>query len=299
MNPLRHLLIFGTALATVAVLTASAGASRNRDWSEPLNLGPAINTEYEEAGPAIARDGRALYFQSTRPGGIGNCDLWVAQRPRVQQDWDSPENLGSVINTETCENSVSLSHDEHSLFFTRPPGDIWVSYRRDVRDHFGWESPVRLGPAINLDTASESTARHFVSERHGISQLYFFSTRPGGPGGPDIYVADSFGAPRLVAELSSPDIDGATALSRNGLEVFFHSTRPGIGGRDLWTSRRRTVYDSWAPPENIGEVLNTASEELFPALSADDEELYFTSSRPTGFGLNDIYVTTRGLQGGR
>jgi hypothetical protein len=63
----RHLIAIGTTLAAVAVMMPQAGASRGRDWSEPVNVGSMINTGYEEAGPAISKDGRALYFQSNRP----------------------------------------------------------------------------------------------------------------------------------------------------------------------------------------------------------------------------------------
>ena len=295
----RHLIAFGAALAAVAFVMPPAGASQESDWSDPVNIGAMINTAYEDAGPAISKDGRALYFQSNRPGGIGtnNCDIWVAQRESVQQEWDWPVNLGPVVNTGTCENSVSLSRDEHHLFFTRVPGDIWVSYRRDVRDHFAWEPPVRLGESINTDTASESTARHFASAKHGISQLYFFSNRPGGPGNADIYVADAFGTARLVPELSSPEIDGGAVLSRNGLEVFFHSTRPGTGLRDLWTSTRNSVFDAWSSPVNMGAGVNSTAEDLFPALSSDDDTLFFVSTRPGGFGFGDIYVTMRTRHG--
>jgi hypothetical protein len=179
------------------------------------------------------------------------------------------------------------------MFFTRPPGDIWVAYRRDVRDPYAWEPPIRLGSTINTDTASESTARHFASAKHGISQLYFFSNRPGGAGDADIYVADLFGAPpHWVAELNTPYIDAGAVLSRNGLEVIFHSTRPGAGGRDLWTSTRRSIFEPWSPPENITAV-NTEQEEFFPALSSDDDALFFASTRPNGFGANDLSGSTR------
>ena len=90
---------------------------------------------------------------------------------------------------------------------------------------------------------------------------------------------------------------GAAVLSRNGLEVFFHSTRPGTGLRDLWTSRRKSVFDAWSPPENMGTVVNSVAEDLFPALSSDDDTLFFVSNRPGGFGLGDIYVTTRTRHG--
>jgi Tol biopolymer transport system component len=282
-------------LAWIAAVMPPAWASGGWGWSEPVNLGPTINTAFDEAGPAISKDGRVLYFQTNRPAG-GNCDIWVAQRESVRHEWDWPVSLDAV-NSAACENSVSLSRDEHHLFFTRPPGDIWVAYRRDERDPFGWEPPVRLGSTINTDTASESTARHFASARHGISQLYFFSNRPGGAGDADIYVADLLGAPpRWIPELNTPYIDAGAVLSRNGLEVIFHSTRPGTGGRDLWASRRHSIFEPWSPPENI-TVLNSVQEDFFPALSSDDDALFFASTRPNGFGANDLYVATRAKDG--
>ena len=95
-----------------------------------------------------------------------------------------------------------------------------------------------------------------------------------------------------MPELNSPDIEGAPVLTRDGLEVFFHSTRPGVGVRDLWTSRRNSVFEPWSAPENM-RALNTTAEDLFPALSWDDDTLFFASTRTSGFGLHDIYVTTR------
>lgn len=175
------------------------------------------------------------------------------------------------------------------------PGDVWVSYRRDVRDPFAWEQAVPLGPAVNNTDAADSTARHFVSRKYGLSQLYFFSTRSGGLGGPDIWVADAFGAARPVEELNSPAIDGGAVLSRNGLEIFFHSTRPGVGVRDLWTSRRGSVLGPWELPENM-IALNTPDEDFFPAMPSDDT-LFFASNRAGGFGGTDIYVTTRAKHG--
>jgi Tol biopolymer transport system component len=274
-------------------MMAPAGASRGREWSEPVNVGPTINTSFDEAGPAISKDGRVLYFQTNRGNADLTCDIWVAQRESVDHEWELPVSVDAVNTPAVCENSVSLSRDEHHLFLTRPPGDIWVSYREDVRNPLGWEAPVKLGSTINTDTASESTARHFASPKHGISQLYFFSNRPGGAGEADIYVADLFGTPpQRVAELNSAQTDAGAVLSRNGLEIFFHSTRPGIGARDIWTATRKSLFEPWSAPENLSSV-NSTNEEWFPALSADDDMLFLVSNRPGSFGGNDIYVTTR------
>jgi hypothetical protein len=141
--------------------------------------------------------------------------------PAAFNEWDWPKNLG-VANTESCENSVSLSPDEHHLFFARPrpagPADVWVSYRSDVRDDFGWQPPVLLGAAINTDAAAESTPRLFERNRLGLWQLYFYRN-PGAIGSFDTYVADAFGIAQPVTELNSPLIDAGPALARNGLEI--------------------------------------------------------------------------------
>ena len=52
------------------------------DWNTAVNLGTPINVPEDDAAPALARDGRTLYFDSDRPGGQGGRDLYVATAPR-------------------------------------------------------------------------------------------------------------------------------------------------------------------------------------------------------------------------
>ena len=57
-------------------------------WSTPVNLGPVVNSEFADAGPALSFDGTALYFHSShRPGTIGTegrFDLFVTTRSRLR-----------------------------------------------------------------------------------------------------------------------------------------------------------------------------------------------------------------------
>jgi hypothetical protein len=50
------------------------------NWLTPVNLGPGINTEYEEQLPAPYDNGRLIYFPSDRPGGNGGLDIYVAEK---------------------------------------------------------------------------------------------------------------------------------------------------------------------------------------------------------------------------
>ena len=53
-------------------------ATRDGDWGSPVNLGPAINSAFEDRGGMISADASTLYFHSFRPGGLGFSDIWQA-----------------------------------------------------------------------------------------------------------------------------------------------------------------------------------------------------------------------------
>ncbi len=101
-------------------------------WSEPVNLGPPVNSPSIEATPSISADGLLLFFQSDRPAGYGGpVDIWVAMRPTTYANWGTPVNLGPVINTFGFDGNPSISADGSALYFVsnRPGGhgdhDLW------------------------------------------------------------------------------------------------------------------------------------------------------------------------------
>src|SRR5215471_12755514 len=53
------------------------------DWSEPVNLGPVVNSHFNDQHPAISRDRLSLYISSDRPGGFGDFDIYVSHRASV------------------------------------------------------------------------------------------------------------------------------------------------------------------------------------------------------------------------
>lgn len=53
-------------------------------WSEPVNLGPVVNTGSGEFFPSISSDRETLFFASPRPGGIGGLDIWMSTRTKVR-----------------------------------------------------------------------------------------------------------------------------------------------------------------------------------------------------------------------
>jgi hypothetical protein len=293
----------GMGLALLVATGPSDGldASRGFEWSSPLNLGADVNSAFEDLAPHLSSDGLALYFASTRPESQGLEDLWVSRRPNRHSPWGPAANIGPAVNTPANERSPALSRNRRLLFFAtdRAGGsggfDIWVSWRPDPDDDFGWQAPVNLGTGIN--SAATDAGPSFL-ERGAIPQLYLATTRPGGPGGLDIYLGSVpggwAGPPALVAELSSPQPDLTPAVRRDGLEIIFASSRPGgLGAFDLWHAVRKSIDDPWSAPTNLGPQLNTEFVEVFPSLSSDAETLVFQSTRPGGFGGSDLYVSSR------
>jgi len=65
-------------------------------------------------------------------------------------------------------------------------------------------------------------------------------------------------------------------FSRDGLELYFCSNRPGgFGGSDIWVATRERVDASWEEPVNLGTPVNNAGSQIEPAISPDSLELYF------------------------
>jgi WD40 repeat protein len=283
-------------------------------WGAPVNLGPVVNSAYNDQHPSISKDGLSLYFVSNRPGGFGGNDIWVTQRATLDDAWGTPQNLGPSINTSSNDFAPDLTIDGHHLYMNsdRPGGcggsDLYVAWRRDKHDDFGWNPPVNLGCTVNT-IYDESGPTFFEDETTGIQTLYFTSfNRPDGLGDFDIYVStrsndDAPWGPGVdVVELNGPYRDTRTAIRRDGLEIFLASDSRGriggIGSQDLWVSTRATTADPWSTPVNLGPTVNSTSFDGAPALSFDGTTLYFFSARPGGFGANDLYVTTRARLGG-
>jgi hypothetical protein len=273
------------------------------DWSEPVNLGPVLNSEFNERHPAISPNGLSLYISSDRPGGLGGVDIWVSQRTSIDAPWGPPQNV-EPINTVYNEAAPNLTPDGHWMYFhsNRPEGcggdDLYVSYRKDTSDDFAWEPAVNLGCQVNTEFDDDGPT-YFEDNETGRVTMYFNSNRPGGIGQANIYASSlgddgTFGPAVLVSELSSQAMDGRTAIRRDGLEMLISSNRPGsLGSNDIWVSTRKCTLNTWSIPVNLGPPIDSGFSEGGAALSCDGTTMYFYSTRPGGFGGQDLYVTTR------
>ncbi len=95
----------------------------NGEWSEPKNLGPEINTPYDEDYPAIYDEGKTLYFCSRGHNSMGGFDIFKSEIDPKTMNWGKAKNLGYPINTPDDEKNISINIDESAGYMSRNMDD--------------------------------------------------------------------------------------------------------------------------------------------------------------------------------
>lgn len=96
--------------------------SRGKTWSDPINLGPTINTTGNELFPFVHDDG-TLYFASDGHPGLGGLDIYYATGNA--EEWETPVNMGCPVNSKGDDFAIILDETKEYGFFTsdRAKGD--------------------------------------------------------------------------------------------------------------------------------------------------------------------------------
>lgn len=159
-------------------------------WSEPQNLGEAINTDAWESSPTLSPDKRAIYFSSNRPGGYGGSDIYVSYL-KPNGSWSPAQNMGPTINTIGDDQAPFIHADNQTLYFTSDglPGyggtDLYILRKKEDGN---WGLPENLGYPINtienegsLAVSADGLTAYYASDRNdsrGSLDLYKFDMRP-------------------------------------------------------------------------------------------------------------------------
>jgi hypothetical protein len=207
-----------------------------------------------------------------------------------------PATAVAELNSANGDDDPTLTFDQREIYFesNRDPsaggGDIWRAVRATTDEPFGEPAIVVELSSVDQDGTPEVTP-------DGLT-IYLHSDRPGGLGADDIWVstradrADPWPMPVLVPELSSASGEGAP-VTAGPLTVVFASNRPGTSGDfDLFTAARAGADQTFGDADPVPGI-NTAMVESEPWIDPGGTVLYFTSTRPGGMGLGDLWVATR------
>jgi len=163
-----------------------------------------------------------------------------------------------------------------------------------AKGDFFFGEPTSLGPTVN----SPGTDFSACISADELS-LFFSSTRaPGGFRDFDLWLAtrqaknEDWGAPVHLGDiLNSRGMEWTPCISADGLELYFAGGT--WGNTDISVARRNSFSEPWGAAESLGPTVNSTVWDFGPSISADGLELFFSSSRPGGFGGPDLYVTKR------
>ncbi|MFT6715722.1 MAG: outer membrane protein OmpA-like peptidoglycan-associated protein [Saprospiraceae bacterium] len=92
-------------------------------WSLPINLGPTINTKYDETAPFIHPDGVTLYFSSNGHKTMGGYDIFKSTINQETYSWTNPENIGYPINTTGDDVFYVTSVDGNRAYYASEKSD--------------------------------------------------------------------------------------------------------------------------------------------------------------------------------
>jgi hypothetical protein len=116
----------------------------NDAWGTPENIGPVVNSPYTQTYVSISSDGLVLFFSDhsgvnketgfgpPRPGGYGGADMWMTRRASLSSPWQTPANLGPMVNGPAVEAGPRLSLDGRTLYFWTDRNGNWENYQASI-----------------------------------------------------------------------------------------------------------------------------------------------------------------------
>lgn len=196
-----------------------------------------------------------------------------------------------VVTTGDDESHATLSRDGDTLYFLKntPLFGFWTLVATKWRGN-GWSRPQTLpfsGQYADADLAFAPNGTHafFVSRRpvdgnsRSDTEIWKVAITP-----------DGWGEPQHVANLSSPGDEWLPTFTEDG-DMYFGSSRSGgLGGHDIWRSRR--VDGVYQAPENLGAPVNSTGEEIEAFVTPDGGALIIAArNRGDELGAYDLYVS--------
>ncbi len=241
-------------------------------WASPINLGPAVNSAYDEDMPFLAHDGATLFFSSNRIESMGGLDVFKTVFEAKKRVWQSPENLGSPINSPDDDAYFRLASDGRTAFFASDrfgglgQRDLYIAYFKEAQP----EQSVQAQPALFAQADPNAGAEQEIRESV-IPTLSYSSDK-------DILSADN---QKIVDQIAGL----ARSFPQTSVLVTVHTDASGQPKFDLYNGIKRA--------ELVGKALADrgipASKILLRSVGPDypiAREVLDAAPNPAAPGLN-------------
>jgi tetratricopeptide (TPR) repeat protein len=262
---------------------------------DPVDLGPAVNSNADEYINALAADGSGIYFtrRTKNTGNSGrdfNEDFYFAGFHG--DSLEMAAKLNYPPGKENDAGGLCISPDGRLLFFTccfraDRIGSCDLYFSEKTGDK--WSAAKNMGRVVNTESWE---AQPSISPDG--KTLYFASNRNGGKGSSDIWKTEraadgSWSKPvNLGSPVNTASSEMAPFIHYDNKTLYFSSGgHQGMGGADLFKSTREA--NSWSNPQNLGYPINSADDELVIVVSPEGNLGYISSfDKSSGMGY-DIF----------
>lgn len=261
------------------------------------NLGPEVNSVYDDLGPHITSDGKMILFgREHAPENMGGKDdgedIWVTTSEDGVK-WSRSKNMGSPINDQEANNLAAISTDNNMLLFCRLDG---FQIRKRTKE--GWTAPEYL----NVRFKNESKNMEANLTPDGKALLFtaklaqnLFYDESSERNEKDIYVTTQnengeWSSPiNLGSKINSGGDEISPFLAADGRTLYFATDgRPGYGNYDIFMSKRTGAsWTQWSEPVNLGPEINTTGFDAYYTISAAADYAYMVSDR-NSMGASDL-----------
>lgn len=249
---------------------------------KPQAFAPGIvTTDGEDGCVGFARRGTIFLFQRFIERRCHTYTMrlkdgvWTA--PELVPFWETMAENGDFVFSS---DDKTMLYQVRSISATGPISHIW---RAEVTDS-GWGERAPLPAPINT--------RYFESYASDTAggALYFFSRRPGGKGGFDLYRSaftdGTHADPVNLSALNTEADEWDPFIAPDESYIIFCSMKTGGYGRDDLYISFKAKDGSWGASVNLGEEVNSAGSENRPSVTRDGKSFFFTSTRN---GSRDVF----------
>jgi hypothetical protein len=267
----------------------TAACNPNADSGAAVALPGPVNSTSFENSPSLTDDELTIVFQRTVDNNVSN--LMMATRATTNDAFGDPAVL--PLTTSNLSFMPSITRDGLTLFWsevadTNRGMDVFIATRPTVGTA-QFTNPISTGIASNVEEQDPIVT--------GDGNEMFFASDLANPGGDkrQLFRANrdnlgEFKNPQAVTELNSDGTEQGVAVSRDGLTIFFGSTRTGGAGKlDVWTAHRSSRSEKFGAATVLTAV-NSPLIDWPTFISADGCRLYLGSERG---GAGDLYVATK------
>lgn len=266
------------------------------------NLGPNINTKFDETKPIISPDGQIFYFarQNYPENYKGDKDPQdIYYSINSEGEWSHAVNIGEPLNDRHPNGVSSVAPDGNKLLVINAyhsTGLTMGGASISRKENNQWKKPEKIN-IQNFYNFSEYVDYYLSNDERSLLMTI---EREDSEGDQDIYVSfrvDEFNWSEPISlgpVVNTPQAEFAPFLAADNKTLFFASEgHKGYGKSDIYYAKRLdNTWQNWSEPVNIGPEVNTAGFEGYYTIPASSDYAYFVSDNGSIDGSKDLYRVT-------